>query len=107
MKGREESRKLLAEALRVTPEEIVITRNTTEGNNFVSSGLDLKAGDEVVVWADNHPSNLNAWRTKAQRFGFTVVTVPLVTAHSGHATATSISSRRRSRRGRSSSRSRT
>src|SRR6476659_630130 len=74
MKGREESRKLLAEALRVTPEEIVITRNTSEGNNFVSSGLDLHAGDEVVVWADNHPSTLNAWRVKSQRFGFTVVT---------------------------------
>ena len=58
----------------MTPEEIVITRNTTEANNFVSSGLDLQAGDEVVVWADNHPSNLNAWRTKAKRFGFTVVT---------------------------------
>jgi selenocysteine lyase/cysteine desulfurase len=82
-RGKEESRKLLAEALRVTPEEIVITRNTTEGNNLVSSGLDLKAGDEVVVWADNHPSNLNAWRTKAERFGFTVVTAPLVQSHPG------------------------
>ncbi len=83
MRGREEARKLLADALRVTPEEIVITRNTTESNNFVSSGLDLRAGDEVVVWADNHPSNLNAWRTKAQRFGFTVVTVPVVSPHPG------------------------
>jgi|SRR6185503_8907828 len=82
-KGKEESRKLLADALRVSAEEVVITRNTTEGNNLVSSGLDLKAGDEVVVWADNHPSNLNAWRTKAQRFGFTVVTAPLVASHPG------------------------
>lgn len=82
-KGKEESRRLLADALRVTPEEIVVTRNTTEANNLVSSGLDLKAGDEVVVWADNHPSNLNAWRTKAQRFGFTVVTAPVVPAHPG------------------------
>ena len=82
-KGKEESRKLIAEALHVTPEEIVITRNTTEGNNLVSSGLDLKPGDEVVVWADNHPSNLNAWRTKAERFGFTVVAAPLVAAHPG------------------------
>ena len=38
MQGREDARKLLADALRVTPEEIVLTRNTTEGNNFVSSG---------------------------------------------------------------------
>lgn len=83
MKGRETARILLAEALRVTPEEIVITRNTSEGNNFVSSGLDLRAGDEVVVWADNHPTNLNAWRVKAARFGFTVVTVPVVASHPG------------------------
>ena len=83
MKGREESRKLLAEALRVTPEEIVLTRNTTEGNNFVSSGVPLGAGDEVVVWADNHPSNLGAWNTKAKRFGFTVVTVPVPPTHPG------------------------
>ena len=82
-KGREAARGLLAEALRVTPEEIVITRNTTEGNNVVSSGLDFQAGDEVVVWADNHPSNLNAWRLKAQRFGFTVVSVPIPPAHPG------------------------
>jgi selenocysteine lyase/cysteine desulfurase len=83
MKAREEARRLLAAALRVTPDEIVITRNTTEANNFISSGLDLKAGDEVVVWADNHPSNLNAWRVKAERFGFTVVTVPVVNGHPG------------------------
>ena len=82
-RGREASRALLAEALRVTPEEIVITRNTTESNNFVSSGIDLKAGDEVLVWADNHPSNLNAWRAKAARFGFAVVTVPVPAAHPG------------------------
>lgn len=83
MKGREEARTLLAAALRVTPEEIVITRNTTEGNNFVSSGLQLGPGDEVIVWADNHPSNLGAWTTKARRFGFTVVTVPVPAAHPG------------------------
>jgi isopenicillin-N epimerase len=82
-RGREASRALLAEALRVTPEEIVITRNTTESNNVVSSGLDLKPGDEVVVWADNHPSNLNAWRMKAARFGFTVVAAPVPAAHPG------------------------
>jgi len=81
--GREAARKMIAAALRVTPEEIVITRNTSEGNNAVSSGLDFRAGDEVVVWADNHPSNLAAWRQKAERFGFTVVTVPVLDAHPG------------------------
>jgi selenocysteine lyase/cysteine desulfurase len=81
--AREEIRKLVAGDLRVTPDEIVLTRNTTEANNFVSSGLDLGPGDEVVVWADNHQSNLNAWRAKAQRFGYAVVTVPTPAAHPG------------------------
>ncbi len=83
MQGREDARKLLADALRVSPEEIVITRNTTEGNNFVSSGLTLGAGDEVIISSDNHPSNLAAWRQKAARFGFTVVTVAPPASHPG------------------------
>ena len=81
--AREDARGLLAEALRVTTEELVLTRNTTEGNNFVSSGLTLGAGDEVIVSSDNHPSNLNAWRQKASRFGFTVVTVAPPPSHPG------------------------
>ncbi len=80
---KENTRKALAEFLRVTPEEIVITRNTSEANNMVSSGVDLKAGDEVIVFADNHPSNLTAWNEKAKRFGFTVVTVPQKNPHPG------------------------
>jgi selenocysteine lyase/cysteine desulfurase len=81
--GREESRNLVANALHVTPEEIVITRNTSEANNIVSSGLQLGVGDEVVVFGDNHPSNLNAWREKAKRFGFGIVEVPVVNPHPG------------------------
>ncbi len=80
---KEQTRKALAEFLRVTPEEIVITRNTSEANNMVSSGIDLKAGDEVIVFSDNHPSNLTAWHEKATRFGFTVVTVPQKNPHPG------------------------
>jgi selenocysteine lyase/cysteine desulfurase len=80
---KEHLRKTLATFLRVTPEEIVITRNTSEANNMVSSGLDLKAGDEVVVFHDNHPSNLTAWNEKAKRFGFTVIEIPQVNPHPG------------------------
>lgn len=82
---KEALRKTLASFLRVTPEEIVLTRNTSEANNMVSSGLDLKAGDEVIVFQDNHPSNLNAWTEKAKRFGYTVVTIPQKNPHPGMA----------------------
>jgi isopenicillin-N epimerase len=81
--GRENTRKLLAEFLRVTPEEIVITRNTSESNNLVSTGIELKAGDEVLLTADNHPSNHTAWQEKAKRYGFTVKDVPVPNPHPG------------------------
>jgi len=81
--AREESRRLVADFLRVTPEEIVLTRNTSEANNLVSSGVTLGPGDEVVTFADNHPSALRAWQLKAERFGFAVTVVPQVNPHPG------------------------
>ena len=83
MPEKEQTRSALAAFLRVTPEEIVITRNTSEGNNMISNGLDLKAGDEVLLHEDNHPSNLVAWQQKAKRFGFAVVIVPQKNPHPG------------------------
>ncbi len=77
--GREDTRKKIASFLNVTPEEIVITRNTSEGNNFISSGIELKAGDEVVIFDENHPTNNDSWKEKAKRFGFTVKPVSIPT----------------------------
>jgi selenocysteine lyase/cysteine desulfurase len=81
--GKEATRRAIAEFLRVTPEEIILARNTSEASNLVSSGLDLKAGDEVLLFSDNHPSNLDAWKTKAPRFGYTVKVVDQVNPHPG------------------------
>ncbi|MFH1573493.1 MAG: aminotransferase class V-fold PLP-dependent enzyme, partial [Acidobacteriota bacterium] len=58
-------------------------RNTSEANNLVSSGIDLKAGDEVIIVSDNHPSNHAAWTEKARRFGFSVRVVDQVNPHPG------------------------
>jgi len=84
-RGREESRRLVAEFLGVSAEEIVLARNTSEANNLVSSGLQLGPGDEVVVFGDNHPSNHAAWRQKAERFGFAVSIVAHRSPHPGTA----------------------
>lgn len=81
--GKEATRRALAEFLRVSPEEIVITRNTSESNNLVSSGVDLKAGDEVLLFSDNHPSNLAAWQEKSKRWGFTIRAVQQINPHPG------------------------
>ena len=77
--GRADTRARIARFLNVTPEEIVLTRNTSEGNNFVSSGLELSSGDEVVIFDENHPTNNQSWRDKAERFGFTVKAVSIPT----------------------------
>ena len=81
--AKEETRRALAAFLRVTPEEIVITRNTSESNNLVSNGIELKAGDEVVIFSDNHPSNNQAWLQKGKRFGFSVTVVEQTNPHPG------------------------
>lgn len=81
--AKETTRGLLAAFLRVAPDEVLITRNTSESNNLVSSGLDLGPGDEVLVFSDNHASNLAAWRQKARRFGYDVKTVEAISPHPG------------------------
>ncbi len=76
---RERLRKKLAALFRVAPEEIAVTRNTSEGNNLVVRGIDLKAGDEILILDQNHPSNRDSWQVRARREGLVVrsVTVPV------------------------------
>jgi selenocysteine lyase/cysteine desulfurase len=67
----------LARMLGAGPDEIAITRNTSEGSNIIVTGMDLKAGDEVIITDHNHPSNNHSWKVRAKREGFTVKTLPV------------------------------
>jgi len=69
---KEEGRKAVAQYLGADPDEIAITRNTTEGNNIVVAGLPFKKGDEVLIWDENHPTANVAWDVRAERYGFSV-----------------------------------
>ena len=75
---REEAREAVASLLGVSGDEVALVRNTSEANNIVNAGLELGAGDEVLVWEQNHPTNNVAWDVRAARSGFTVrrVAVP-------------------------------
>lgn len=75
---REASRAALAGFLGADGREIALTRNTSEGNNTVVTGLDLGPGDEVLLWDQNHESNGTAWAVQAERLGFALrwVTTP-------------------------------
>jgi selenocysteine lyase/cysteine desulfurase len=72
---RKKSIDLLSQFVGAGADEIGITRNTSESNCNIVHGLDLKAGDEVIVWDQNHPSNRESWMNQAKRTGFTVIKV--------------------------------
>ncbi len=66
----EESRVALQKFLGAArKEEIVFTRNTTEGINLVANALEWKPGDAVVISDKEHNSNLIPWQMLARRRG--------------------------------------
>jgi selenocysteine lyase/cysteine desulfurase len=88
---RESLRSKIAVMLRVTADEIAITRNTSEANNIIVQGIDLKPGEEVVITDHNHPSNKEAWQVRARRHGFVIKSAPVtVPARSADELAVSI-----------------
>jgi selenocysteine lyase/cysteine desulfurase len=58
-------------------DEIAFTRNATEALSIVIRGLELQAGDEVLVTALEYDTILNAWRQRAQRDRIVVRTIPV------------------------------
>ena len=69
-------REKLAAFVGADPTEIALTRNTTEGMSFVANGLDLAAGDEVLLSHHEHPGGLEPWKLKAKRQGIVVRELP-------------------------------
>lgn len=57
----EETRLFAARLMNATPEEVALTHSTTEGIGFVSEGFDWQPGDNVVIPANEFPSNLYPW----------------------------------------------
>lgn len=69
----------LAALAGVPPEEVVITRNTTESLGTVIHGLEFAPGDEAIVCNQDYGSMLEQFRQQARRRGWvlTWVDVPL------------------------------
>lgn len=51
------------------PEEIIFTKNTTEGLNLVSNAMDLKKDDVILTTDREHNSNLVPWQVQAHNRG--------------------------------------
>src|SRR5688572_22419225 len=56
-----ETRARVARYIGAADDEIAIVRNTSEANNIVVGGVPLKAGDDVLLFDENHPTNNVAW----------------------------------------------
>jgi selenocysteine lyase/cysteine desulfurase len=69
----------LAKMAGVSPDELIITRNTTESLDTVISGYDWKPGDEAVMAAQDYGAMLDMFTLQARRHGIEnrVVSIPL------------------------------
>ena len=72
-----EFRDPLAAFMGCTRDEIALVRNATEANSYICNGLDLKAGDEVLMTDQEHPGGEQAWDLRAKRHGIVVKKVTL------------------------------
>ncbi|HKF43210.1 MAG TPA: aminotransferase class V-fold PLP-dependent enzyme [Thermoanaerobaculia bacterium] len=68
----ESVRRELAAEFGCDPEEMAIVRNASEAMETLSLGIDLKAGDEVIVTNQNYPRMITTWEQRARRDGIVV-----------------------------------
>jgi selenocysteine lyase/cysteine desulfurase len=68
----DEERTELAAFLGCKKDSLAITHCATESMSMIAAGLDLKAGDEVLMTNEEHPSGIAPWHRRAQRDGVTV-----------------------------------
>jgi selenocysteine lyase/cysteine desulfurase len=73
----DEEREELSKYLGCKKDELALMHNATEAITTVASGLDLKAGDEVLMTDQEHTSGKAGWAQKKARFGITVREVPI------------------------------
>ncbi|MFG0331004.1 MAG: aminotransferase class V-fold PLP-dependent enzyme [Phycisphaerales bacterium] len=66
---REAVRSRLARAWKVSPEEIALTRNASEGLQILQFGFDLKPGDEVLTTNQDYPRMINTFKQRERRDG--------------------------------------
>jgi isopenicillin-N epimerase len=57
-------------------DEIALTKGTEDGLGIVARGLDLQAGDEVLISSHERPESVGPWRVAAARRGVKLVELP-------------------------------
>src|SRR5215470_8835284 len=72
-----EFRDPLAEFVGCKRDEIALVRNSTEANSYIANGVDLKAGDEVLMTDQEHPGGEHPWDLRAKRYGIVIRKITL------------------------------
>ncbi len=67
-----EYRDPLAAFVGATRDEIALVRNATEANNYIANGLEMQAGDEVLMSDQEHPGGEQPWQLRAKRYGIVI-----------------------------------
>src|SRR5438445_7873484 len=64
------ARKAISHLIKCKPEEVILTQSTTDGINFVASGLKLKPNSNFIIRGSNHehPANHYPWMRLSERF---------------------------------------
>jgi len=71
----EKARIKVSDFINVKPDEVVMTKNTSEGINTIASGLKWCKGDRVVTTNIEHHSNFIVWLRLKERYGIDVEVV--------------------------------
>jgi cysteine desulfurase / selenocysteine lyase len=69
---KESARRLAANMLGARPEQIAFMRNTSDGLSTIANGLGWKAGDNLVTFRHEFPSNAYPWLRLREAFGVEV-----------------------------------
>jgi isopenicillin-N epimerase len=63
------AKRMVAELAGVSPDEITLTRNSTEALEMAEFGLNLKPGDEILTTNQDYPHMLTAYQQRERRDG--------------------------------------
>jgi cysteine desulfurase / selenocysteine lyase len=69
---KEKARELLANLLGARPEQVAFMRNTSDALSTVANGLKWRAGDNIVTFSREFPSNIYPWLRIRDAFGVEV-----------------------------------
>ena len=72
-------RKKVGALINADYKEIALTQNATFGMNYISNGLDLKEGDEIINTDKEHGGGRAGWQVAATRYGLVYKQAPIAT----------------------------